>query len=657
MDSTQWKQGHEHPQKNSGFPFPQASPMTNSSYNGHFSSAQKPMPDGYSQFSMSAQTMPPPPPPALQPNQRHPGNQGYSHFTTPNGGQNVPQSMTTFPYQAHQAQGMPPQPPPPSGPMTAPPPMASGMGQGFPHPPPPPLPFPPQPNTSQPYHGSSQAPPPDGMQFPPNFQHTFPPFPPPPSQPPSNYPAQTGSDWSRMPGQHQPRNRQPGNQQNMPRADRQPGYQSSSNASHTTDTSSGHQFKSGFERPKLSPYQSRRSRQNAQDQRTASPHDYSGGRSGMDRKTETFGMSVLPFGDQEEQSDIEKPQVEETEDQKWVKTWLKGVQICRHRQKEKKSVVRISDAKQVLWKFLNLLEQLKVHKEQANESVQTDDDGKWELNCVQMKNIMEELASLQSKIRDQSFQEGLKDSIRRRRRKRERRRRHREEEWEMKTEKIAREHERINAAMAKHLQAKQEKEQEEALQKEVDNTLSEVRKKKQEVHKSMELLRALRKLRKVKRESAERQGFTIPEELDVHFDKKVSSLETMMNKQKLLYVEEEKALQVMLEEEHEETRERERQKKQRKERERAEKAWKEQLEILFGECEELHLGHPLFMFRQFQQQADNDILSLINIRRQWDVFLVPETDQVGTSIPVSWVTPSDPSNHIWATALELAPSS
>ena len=51
--------------------------------------------------------------------------------------------------------------------------------------------------------------------------------------------------------------------------------------------------------------------------------------------------------------------------------------------------------------------------------------------------------------------------------------------------------------------------QEKALQKEVDGTLSEVRKKKHDANKAMELLRSLRKLRNLRKESAEKRGMSV----------------------------------------------------------------------------------------------------------------------------------------------------
>lgn len=39
-------------------------------------------------------------------------------------------------------------------------------------------------------------------------------------------------------------------------------------------------------------------------------------------------------------------------------------------------------------------------------------------------------------------------------------------------------------------------------------------------------------------------------------------------------------------------------------------------------------------------------------RREWDQFLVPVEHPDGTPVPQGWVLPDQPSDDIWATALE-----
>lgn len=356
---------------------------------------------------------------------------------------------------------------------------------------------------------------------------------------------------------------------------------------------------------------------------------------------------------------ISKPERAETEDQKWVKNWLQGIKNKQTPAKEtRKQFVKLSDARRMLTTFLQLLDQLKEKKQEATDcSMKEADETRWTQLCREMEQLSSELKKVETAISNPEFVESLKVQVEKRRKKRERKRRCRQEEWEMREEEFKRRNEKIDASMAAALHAKQEKEQEEILAKEVDGVLSEVRKKKHDANKTMELLRALRKLRHLRKESAKKNGNVVPGELDIRFEQKVLSLEEMMNKQKLLYVEEERTLQVMLEEEHEETREKARQKKELMEQQKAQQQWQQQLELLFGKTEELELGDPLFIFRQFHQQAEHNLQSLVNIRRLWDAFISPEIDLAASSIPVSWVMPSEPANHIWATALEGSPGS
>ncbi|XP_030833056.1 programmed cell death protein 7 isoform X2 [Strongylocentrotus purpuratus] len=395
---------------------------------------------------------------------------------------------------------------------------------------------------------------------------------------------------------------------------------------------------------RLQPYQSFRSKQ-----AEGSHHNSFPGKTKMAPGGDGLRIADLK---QSMTTEVDQPEKAESEDQKWVNQWSKSLKRGDVSKEATKPILKISEARILLFNFLHLLDQLKKKREEASDSLMKEtDESKWSYLCKEMDKQAEDLSKLESRISQPEFIEGLKSQIEKKRRKRERYKRHRLGEWEMGEEALRKRNDKIDASMAAALHAKQEKEQEEVLQKEVDQVLSEVHKKKQDANKTMELFRALRKLRQLRKESAEKGGYKAPRVLDERFNKKMSVLEEMMNKQKLLYIEEEKALQVMLEEEHEETREKARQKKELKERQKAERAWEEQLELLFGKTEELELGHPLFMFRQFHQQASHDLQSLTNIRCQWDMFVVPESDRAGSSIPVSWVMPSDPLNHIWATAM------
>lgn len=67
--------------------------------------------------------------------------------------------------------------------------------------------------------------------------------------------------------------------------------------------------------------------------------------------------------------------------------------------------------------------------------------------------------------------------------------------------------------------------------------------------------------------------------------------------------------------------------------------------------ESLGLSDPMDWFRSYYSQAESDLQSLLQIRRQWDAFLVPEMFPGASRIPDGCVTPTEPSSELWATAL------
>uniref|UniRef100_A0A663N0K5 Programmed cell death 7 n=1 Tax=Athene cunicularia TaxID=194338 RepID=A0A663N0K5_ATHCN len=184
-----------------------------------------------------------------------------------------------------------------------------------------------------------------------------------------------------------------------------------------------------------------------------------------------------------------------------------------------------------------------------------------------------------------------------------------------------------------------------------DSVLSEVRKKQADTKRMVDILRALEKLRKLRKEAAGRKGVCPPPSADEAFESQVESLKTLLKNRTELYEAEERALRVMLEGEQEEERKREMEKKQKKERE---KLLQQKLEIdskLFGEPDEFPLAHLLQPFREYYLQAEHSVAALIQIRHEWDQYLVPADHPEGSCIPPGWVLPSLPTNDTWATAV------
>uniref|UniRef100_G1Q851 Programmed cell death 7 n=1 Tax=Myotis lucifugus TaxID=59463 RepID=G1Q851_MYOLU len=195
--------------------------------------------------------------------------------------------------------------------------------------------------------------------------------------------------------------------------------------------------------------------------------------------------------------------------------------------------------------------------------------------------------------------------------------------------------------------------QEQELKAAADGVLSEVRKKQADTKRMVDILRALEKLRKLRKEAAARKGVCPPASADETFEHHLQRLRKLIKKRSELYEAEERALRVMLEGEQEEERKRELEKKQRKEKEKILLQKREIESKLFGDPDEFPLAHLLQPFRQYYLQAEHSLPALIQIRHDWDQYLVPSDHPEGNSVPQGWVLPPLPSNDIWATAIKL----
>ncbi|XP_006886720.1 PREDICTED: programmed cell death protein 7 [Elephantulus edwardii] len=245
------------------------------------------------------------------------------------------------------------------------------------------------------------------------------------------------------------------------------------------------------------------------------------------------------------------------------------------------------------------------------------------------------------------------ERVRRRRLRLRERAREREAEREAEAARAVEREQEIDRWRVKCVQEVEEKQREQELKAAADGVLSEVRKKQADTKRMVDLLRALEKLRKLRKEAAARKGVSPPASADEAFEHHLQRLRKLIKKRSELYEAEERALQVMLEGEQEEERKRELEKKQRKEKEKLLLQKREIESKLFGDADEFPLAHLLQPFRQYYLQAEHSLPALIQIRHDWDQYLVPSDHPKGSSVPQGWVLPPLPSNDIWATALKL----
>ncbi|NXU49633.1 PDCD7 protein, partial [Turnix velox] len=282
------------------------------------------------------------------------------------------------------------------------------------------------------------------------------------------------------------------------------------------------------------------------------------------------------------------------------------------------------------------------------------DEAGWARAQEEAEEVRRELLEVVKPLKEPGYRDTLRRKAEKARKRRLRLQRRKREAKAAKEEEEARAAEReakIDQWRAKCIQEVEEKNREQELKAAADSVLSEVRKKQADTKRMVDILRGLEKLRKLRKEAAGRKGVCPPPSADEAFESQVESLQTLLRKRTELYEAEERALRVMLEGEQEEERKREMEKKQKKERE---KLLQQKLEIdskLFGDPDEFPLAHLLQPFREYYLQAEHSVAALIQIRHEWDQYLVPADHPEGSCIPPGWVLPTLPSNDTWATAV------
>lgn len=200
----------------------------------------------------------------------------------------------------------------------------------------------------------------------------------------------------------------------------------------------------------------------------------------------------------------------------------------------------------------------------------------------------------------------------------------------------------------------EEKKKEQELKLAADAVLCEVRKKQADMKRMQDVLRSLEKLRRLRKDAASRKGVIAEPDCDEAFSSRLEQLRSVMKRRTTLYSAEEKALMVMLEGEQEEERRREREHRARKERERQLQRKRRVDAMLFGEA--LPADCVLQPFTEYYTQAERSLHAVLQIRREWDVFVVAPDHPDGSAVPQNWILPDPPSDQGWASALHTAHS-
>lgn len=344
--------------------------------------------------------------------------------------------------------------------------------------------------------------------------------------------------------------------------------------------------------------------------------------------------------------------IQRREDDTWVKQFLESKEkVISNDPKPQSNEISISDMKNALYSTAQLVSQLSTLCE--NLKLDIDNQKSWSHSYAKAIKMKQDIQSRMILLSDHSHLEKIQMKMSTIAKKRSRKRRARQrlamEEQQREAEKTEKDI-AIEKWRLKQIHAEEEKKKERELKLAADSVLCEVRKKLSDVKRMQNILKSLEKLRKLRKDAASRKGISTDPQSDENFNNILEELREVAKKWSGVYSAEERVLIVMLEGEQEEERKRDLEMRWQKERDKQLQKKRKIDAMLFGDDTP---ADPLMQpFRQYYTQAEHSLPALVQIRREWDVFLVPVDHPKGSAIPQGWVIPDAPSDQSWASALQ-----
>lgn len=344
--------------------------------------------------------------------------------------------------------------------------------------------------------------------------------------------------------------------------------------------------------------------------------------------------------------------IQRREDDTWVKQFLESKEkVITNDPKPRSDEISITDMKNALYSTAHLVSQLSTLCESLKLNV--DNQKSWSHSYVKALKMKQDVQSRMKLLSDHNHLEKmiLKMSTIAKKRSRKRRARQRlaMEEQQREAQKDEKDI-AIEKWRLKQIHAEEEKKKEQELKVAADAVLCEVRKKLSDVKRMQNILKSLEKLRKLRKDAASRKGISTDPQSDENFNNILGELREVAKKWTGVYSAEERVLIVMLEGEQEEERKRDLEMRWQRERDKQLRKKRKIDGMLFGDDTP---ADPLMQpFRQYYTQAEDSLPALVQIRREWDVFLVPVDHPKGSAIPQGWVIPDAPSDQAWASALQ-----
>ncbi|XP_029664526.1 uncharacterized protein LOC115236304 isoform X1 [Formica exsecta] len=295
---------------------------------------------------------------------------------------------------------------------------------------------------------------------------------------------------------------------------------------------------------------------------------------------------------------------------------------------KKKEAFKIAAIKSALISVTKLNKQLETVCVELEDNVNLSEI-EWQEKVSACNAVKHEICEILKTVKDTDFLNKLKNDVKKRKKKRTRERRRREEwkkEKSIKEERRARLHAEADAWIRKEQAVIEQEKQEKNLRRDADTILSDVRNKRSDARKYLEILQELQNLRNIKITIGQARGEKLSSATDEAFKRNIAKLTEQWTTLDREYAVEEQELNLMLKTDNEK---------------RIEKETKN----LFADWESALFGINILA----AEQSNKDLNSFILIRTAWDRFISSEND--ATTIPIGWIMPEKPSSAAWQKCL------
>ncbi|KAJ8917983.1 hypothetical protein NQ315_011436 [Exocentrus adspersus] len=334
----------------------------------------------------------------------------------------------------------------------------------------------------------------------------------------------------------------------------------------------------------------------------------------------------------------------QSNDELWIDSWLQQNSVYKQIPKVKfnkgTSRLCIRDAQKSLRQCLILLEKLTKSQQELHDNVATMSSMEWKQKTIEIGTTKDQFTRLMSKFESGDAISALKRSLDKRKKKRLRERKRKlfyKQELHDKYENRKKLHKSIDEWLRNMKEEADKAKMEEDMQKDADCVLAEVTKKKQDARKQLSLVSSLMKLRTVRDQIAKQRGEKVPLEDRQAFNVVTEKLVRMWESCLKTYTTEEQGLRLMIEKTASEDSKMAHIAKERK-------LLEEWHTIFFGPRQVISQDNHTYWALT---AAERDMETFVAIRKSWDTFLVPPSNEMGSKIPVGWVLPDLTTSENW----------